>query len=117
VTTHWCNCQSVPGTDNYPGPWHPRGDAPHYPCSQEVDATPADPVALLREAARLLRDPSYSTTAPDMGRADIRVPPWLREPLAAWLHVEAKRINRRHPVNKEPALDIARVIIATGKAT
>lgn len=22
----WCNCQAVPGTENYPGPWHPKGD-------------------------------------------------------------------------------------------
>jgi transcriptional regulator with XRE-family HTH domain len=28
-----CNCQAVPGTENYPGPWHIRGDAPHYPCA------------------------------------------------------------------------------------
>lgn len=22
----WCNCQAIPGTPNYPGPWHPWGD-------------------------------------------------------------------------------------------
>lgn len=30
----WCNCQAIPGTVNYPGPWHPEGDQPFYPCSQ-----------------------------------------------------------------------------------
>lgn len=29
----WCNCQAIPGTQNYPGPWHPKGDEPWYPCS------------------------------------------------------------------------------------
>lgn len=29
----WCNCQAIPGTENYPGPWHERGGEPHYPCS------------------------------------------------------------------------------------
>lgn len=29
-----CNCQAIPGTHNYPGPWHVRGDAPHYPCAK-----------------------------------------------------------------------------------
>lgn len=29
-----CNCQAIPGTENYPGPWHVRGDAPHYPCAK-----------------------------------------------------------------------------------
>lgn len=33
----WCNCQAVPGTAAYPGPWHPRGDARHYSCSQDSD--------------------------------------------------------------------------------
>jgi hypothetical protein len=23
---NWCNCQAIPGTVNYPGPWHPKGD-------------------------------------------------------------------------------------------
>jgi hypothetical protein len=23
----WCNCQAIPGTPNYPGPWHPVGDS------------------------------------------------------------------------------------------
>lgn len=22
----WCNCQALPDTDAYPGPWHPQGD-------------------------------------------------------------------------------------------
>lgn len=22
----WCNCQAIPETENYPGPWHPTGD-------------------------------------------------------------------------------------------
>lgn len=22
----WCNCQAIPGTVRYPGPWHPKGD-------------------------------------------------------------------------------------------
>jgi hypothetical protein len=25
--TEWCNCQAIPGTANYPGPWHPHGDS------------------------------------------------------------------------------------------
>lgn len=33
----WCNCQAIPGTRTYPGPWHPRGDESHYPCSQTPD--------------------------------------------------------------------------------
>lgn len=30
----WCNCQAIEGSENYSGPWHERGGAPHYPCSQ-----------------------------------------------------------------------------------
>ncbi len=30
----WCNCQAIPGTANYPGPWHERGGESHYPCAQ-----------------------------------------------------------------------------------
>lgn len=29
--TPWCNCQTIPGTTNYPGPWHPSGDTPECP--------------------------------------------------------------------------------------
>jgi hypothetical protein len=28
VGESWCNCQAIPGTVNYPGPWHPTGDTP-----------------------------------------------------------------------------------------
>ena len=34
----WCNCQSIPGSVNYPGLWHVRGGEPHYPCSEVCDA-------------------------------------------------------------------------------
>lgn len=30
----WCNCQAIPGTPNYPGPWHEKGGEAHYPCAQ-----------------------------------------------------------------------------------
>jgi hypothetical protein len=33
----WCNCQATPGTQNYPGPWHPKGDESWYPCSRQDD--------------------------------------------------------------------------------
>jgi len=23
----WCNCQAIPGSVIYPGPWHPKGDS------------------------------------------------------------------------------------------
>lgn len=25
-TEDTCNCQAIPGTENFPGPWHPKGD-------------------------------------------------------------------------------------------
>jgi hypothetical protein len=28
----WCNCQAIPGTENYPGPWHEYAGEDHYPC-------------------------------------------------------------------------------------
>lgn len=30
---YWCNCQAIPGSLNYPGPWHKRAGEPHYPCA------------------------------------------------------------------------------------
>lgn len=27
LSDEWCNCQAIEGTANYPGPWHPFGDA------------------------------------------------------------------------------------------
>jgi hypothetical protein len=45
----WCNCQAIPGTPNYPGPWHEKGGEKHYPCyrnqpqpGQRVTATIID---------------------------------------------------------------------------
>ena len=32
----WCNCQAIPGTWNYPGPWHERAGEDHYPCAQNL---------------------------------------------------------------------------------
>lgn len=37
-TDWWCNCQAIPGTENFPGPWHPVADQPWYPCAQVVEA-------------------------------------------------------------------------------
>jgi hypothetical protein len=34
ASSTWCNCQAIPGTVNYPGPWHERGGEAHYPCAQ-----------------------------------------------------------------------------------
>lgn len=28
----WCNCQAIPGSINYPGPWHEKSGESHYPC-------------------------------------------------------------------------------------
>lgn len=33
VESDWCNCQAIPESLNYPGPWHKRADEPHYPCA------------------------------------------------------------------------------------
>ena len=35
----WCNCQAIPGTQNYPGPWHERAGEPHYPCYSDDEGT------------------------------------------------------------------------------
>lgn len=34
VDDDWCNCQALEDTPQWPGPWHPRGDQPFYPCAQ-----------------------------------------------------------------------------------
>src|SRR5690606_3290055 len=38
----WCNCQAIPGSQNYPGPWHERGGEKHYPCAKTATATVED---------------------------------------------------------------------------
>ena len=37
MSSEWCNCQAISGSENYPGPWHPKGDQPHYPCASGAD--------------------------------------------------------------------------------
>lgn len=32
----WCNCQAIPGSASYPGPWHEKGGEAHYPCAQKA---------------------------------------------------------------------------------
>lgn len=41
----WCNCQAVPGTPQFPGPWHQRGGEPHYPCAEITDDALIDEIA------------------------------------------------------------------------
>lgn len=41
-----CNCQAVPGTLVYPGPWHPAGDTPTCPTPTPDTAAPKVPTDL-----------------------------------------------------------------------
>lgn len=41
----WCNCQAVPGTPQFPGPWHERGGEPHYPCAEIADEALIEEIA------------------------------------------------------------------------
>jgi hypothetical protein len=58
----WCNCQAVPGSANFPGPWHPVGNSGGW-CARAEEADEDLPTVINRMQAQLdrIRDSSHVT--------------------------------------------------------
>lgn len=52
----WCNCQAVPGTSAWPGPWHPVGNEGGV-CDRRSEMVPQKAHDCVRDSCSIQIDP------------------------------------------------------------